>query len=60
MNLEKLKEAKLEAERFLKRVEELQNTESKWNGYNFPIQSGAVKRSSMDLTRSLAKLRKSD
>ncbi len=59
MNLEKLLEAKSEAERFLKKVEKLEeraNTDT----YAFwgCKESGDVRRSSMDLSRSLSELRK--
>lgn len=61
MKTENLKEAIEEAKRFLKRAEDLNKKVSKkesayiYGGY--PKESGSVKRASMDLTRSLAKLR---
>lgn len=60
MNMKKIKEAKAEAMRFLRKVAELEaaegdNAEILWGSK----QSGAVRRSSMDLTRSLAEMRKS-
>lgn len=62
MKIENLKEAIEEAKRFLKRAEDLRKKTSKKSGYvyvygGFPKESGSVKRASMDLTRSLAKLR---
>ena len=67
---DKVKEAKFEAERFLKRVAEWEAVQGKFYTVNYhnatdkfpihtPKENGAVKRSSMDLTRSLANLRKS-
>lgn len=60
MKIENLKEAIEEAQRFLKRAEDLRKKTSKESAYvygGFPKESGSVKRASMDLTRSLAKLR---
>lgn len=53
-------EAKTEAERFLKRVEALMNDPYDWPRVaNGSSRTGAVKRASMDLTRALAKMRRS-
>lgn len=63
MDLEKLKEAKSEAKRFLKRVDEFEKRVSKegTHSWNWGLkESGAVKRSSMDLSRSLSNLRNSE
>jgi hypothetical protein len=63
MNKEQVTEAELEVRRFLKRLEALKATDeykaesAKW-GISGCTESGALKRASMDLTRSLAKLRK--
>lgn len=70
MNLNKLNNSIEEAERFLEKAKilksELKNT-YEIEGYNgrkiqctpsCPKESGAVRRASMDLTRSLAELRK--
>ena len=62
MELETLKTAMLEAERFLKRAEVLlkNSTENgEFNHFRFHCSkdSASVKRSSLDLTRSLADLR---
>jgi len=60
MKTENLKEAIAEAKRFLKRAEDLNKKVSKESAYiygGYPKESGSVKRASMDLTRSLAKLR---
>ncbi len=61
MKEQDVKDAVFEAERFLKRAKALL---SKVNGdkfamYHNPKESGAVRRASLDLTRSLAEMRKS-
>lgn len=65
MTIQQLQEAKQESERFLNRIKELESRVKKdgwlkWeSGYiSGCSESGAVRRSSMDLTRTLAKLRK--
>ena len=67
MKLQHLLEAEKEAKRFLSRLKDVK--QSKTNGYLFrkhdkdfdfttsSIETGALKRSSLDLTRSLSKLR---
>ena len=57
---DKIKEAKAEAKRFLKRVEEYEKAQKeKYASWaDTPKESGAVRRASMDLTRSLANLRR--
>ena len=59
MNLYRLQTSISEAKRFLERAEKL---ERRWDSagreYWLPKEQGAVKRSSMDLTRSLADLRR--
>jgi len=60
MNLRKLETAMAEAKRFLAKAKVLKDrmdgdTSYYWMGTK---ESGAVKRSSMDLTRALAELRK--
>ena len=57
MNNERLQVAKQEALRFLAKVEELEKINHR-EYYSSVKQNGAVKRASMDLTRSLAELRK--
>tara|TARA_R110002167_G_scaffold24774_4_gene86656 strand:- start:247 stop:453 length:207 start_codon:yes stop_codon:yes gene_type:complete len=67
MNIKDLKEAKSEAKRFIKKVNELEkrlNYEFSMDGHkkesliNWGLkESSAVKRSSMDLSRSLTKIR---
>lgn len=66
MKVECLKEAKEEAIRFLKKVEKLENAvegkeiyirDGKYNSYSASKHCSAIKRSSMDLTRSLSELR---
>ena len=55
-------EAMAEAKRFLKRVETLMNDPYDWPNLRLGIGSantGSVKRASMDLTRALAKMRRS-
>lgn len=61
---EKIKIAKHEAERFLTRVTEWEAQQGKTYSHgddqfvlSTPRENGAVKRASMDLTRSLADLR---
>ena len=60
MNKDTLQSAMDEARRFLERAVQLQKAEQspqrKEYDYN-PIEQGAVKRASMDLTRKLADLR---
>jgi len=58
MNNEKLQVAKEEVLRFLKRVDELEGSGKRRDINAYPKECAAVKRSSMDLTRSLAELRK--
>lgn len=65
MTTENIAETKLEAQRFLQRVDEWEKSH-----YTYEIrggdpymrygvkESGSLRRSSMDLTRSLAKMRK--
>jgi hypothetical protein len=57
-----IKVAKLEAERFLQRVKEYEKTTACLpnddNGYLAPIASGSLRRSSLDLTRALANMRR--
>jgi len=62
---EAIQEAKEEALRFLRRVKEFENSQGFYyfEDQKFPIatsmESGALRRSSIDLTRALAKMRKS-
>jgi hypothetical protein len=60
MNLTALKQAKAEALRFVKRVNALELSQPRgFSDYlNGSKHTGAVKRASMDLTRSLSELRK--
>lgn len=61
MNAQRLKAAIDEADRFLLRAKELHKVATNYGGYHSnPIEQGAVRRASMDLTRALATLRKSD
>lgn len=66
MKIDNIKEAEFEAKRFLKKLEEFKTDPN--NSHLFDKKpkdrwvrggktSGALKRSSMDLTRSLAKMR---
>lgn len=58
-----LQEAIDEAERFIKRAKTLRDShpDSQWGTYfALPAEQGAVRRSSMDLTRALSKLRRRD
>lgn len=60
----KIKEAVVCAERFIAKVKELPAPVPYGDGKyqyindNFPKQSGAIRRASMDLTRALAEMRK--
>lgn len=69
MNLTKLTAAIAEAERFIRRAEALRDKHllgtngGRYAGApntidRYPLEQGAAKRSSMDLTRALADLRK--
>lgn len=64
MNRTKLSVAVAEAERFIARAKALPKPQPyDCNGMklmhdNFPRESGAIRRASMDLTRALAELRK--
>ena len=56
---ERIATAKAEAKRFLARVAEYEGArDGKGRGWSTVSESGALKRSSMDLTRALADLRK--
>lgn len=55
MNKENLEISIIEARRFLKKALELHN---KYNHFYTSKDTASVKRASMDLTRSLAQLRK--
>lgn len=69
MTFEKLKEAETECERFLMRVKALRaayekqkaaadHSQHHYYGLSFhPMETGAVRRASLDLTRALAKVR---
>lgn len=64
MNRDKLKIAIAEAERFLAKAKSLPKPHKVEQGDwsytvdTFPVEQGAIKRSSMDLTRALADLRR--
>lgn len=66
MNRDKLNAAVAEAERFIARAKALPNPEPYQSGThtfmhdNFPREQGAIRRASMDLTRSLADFRRSN
>lgn len=56
---ERVEEAVREAHRFIKRAENLLACTSADQGmYEFPVESGATRRASLDLTRALAEMRK--
>ena len=64
MKIENIKEAERECERFLKRLQQLKQNQPNRKHfedrakYTYPsIETSALKRSSMDLTRSLSKMR---
>ena len=62
MTKEKIMAALAEAERFIERANialEAANLKGdKWNSWEIPKERGALRRASMDLTRSLAEMRK--
>lgn len=60
MNRAKINAAVLEAKRFLSRHKEYESAIKTLNGYSYigTKESGALRRASMDLTRSLAEMRK--
>lgn len=58
-DLARVGEAEAEARRFLKRVEAWRKAFNTAPGTH-PKESGAMKRASMDLSRSLAELRRGD
>ena len=65
MNLKSVLEAEFEAKRFLEKLNDVRKTQDvvftkEKNWFDTSKETAALKRSSMDLTRSLAKLRKSD
>lgn len=62
MNRESLRTARLEAQRFIEKADQLEalmqsQINDTYSSLN-PKESGAVKRASMDLTRALAEMRK--
>jgi hypothetical protein len=60
MRKEAILDAKAEAKRFLNRVKEYEEVERLRPGWQAnPMESGALRRSSMDLTRALAFMRRS-
>jgi hypothetical protein len=59
MNIKKLDVAIFEAMRFLQKANELRNHGAPSGYFYGSKESGSVKRSSMDLTRALADLRRS-
>ena len=62
MDREKVKKAIWEATRFINKATELlqeaEYTQTKYGSGNCPRESGATRRASMDLTRSLADMRR--
>lgn len=64
MNKDSILETEAETKRFLKRLEALKQTDeykaesTKYSGISGCIETGALRRASMDLTRVLARLRK--
>ena len=59
MIIDDLREAMLEAERFLKKAKAVRNIVQGAGQYSYSKETAACLRSSMDLTRSLSKLRSS-
>lgn len=62
MNIKKIETAEQEARRFLERVEAVKvlctEFNRQYNHVDSPKETGALRRSSMDLTRALADMRK--
>lgn len=60
MKVERIKAAMAEAKRFLERAEEMLALlpKGETDAVGRPVQSGALRRSSLDLGRSLAAMRK--
>lgn len=60
MDNETIRIAEQEAKRFIERVRDLRKVqqESREHPWSNPVQSGAVRRASMDLTRALAVMRR--
>lgn len=59
MNLTAIQQAKAEALRFLKRVNALEQNKPSHNAVSFGSKhTGAIRRASMDLSRTLAEMRK--
>jgi hypothetical protein len=60
VNAKKIAVAKAEAKRFLQKVKEYEEASCgcDYSGWMHPVQSGAMRRLSMDLTRALADMRK--
>lgn len=60
MNITTLTAAVAEAKRFIERAESLvEKSDNKWLS-GCPKESGATRRASMDLTRALAEMRRSE
>lgn len=58
MNINDLRTAISEAERFLERAQDLLDSPLDKYGHLQPVKTAAVRRASMDLTRSLPPLRR--
>ena len=58
MNDAKVRDAVNEAKRFIKAAETYRRAVAAQSYYTYPKESGAVRRASMDLTRTLAEMRK--
>lgn len=59
MKVYKVEQAIREAQRFIEKAEDLLRTTAETNCF-CPLESGAAKRASMDLTRSLARMRRAN
>lgn len=61
MKIERITKVKIECARLMSRIDDLLDVsrDNPISGY-YPIESGAVRRASMDLTRALADMRKPD
>lgn len=58
MSPDKIKSAVADAKRFIERAEVFDAATKHPGGYATPKESGALRRASMDLTRSLADMRR--
>ena len=58
MDFQKINEARKEAAEFIKRADAVIQIGMTQNIYDHPVETGALRRQSMELTRALAKMRR--